>query len=47
MSYKQIKIIAIVFVLFFALDGGKLLNAQGNENVSAIVKKIELKVIAG
>ena len=43
MSYKQIKIFAIVFVLFFALDGGKLLNAQGNENVSAIVKKIEFK----
>lgn len=43
MSYKQIKIFAIVFVLFFALDGGKLLNAQGNENISAIVKKIEFK----
>ena len=43
MSYKQIKIFAIVFVLFFALDGGKLLNAQGNESVSAIVKKIEFK----
>ena len=43
MSYKQIKIIAIVFVLFLALDGDKLLSAQGNENVSAIVKKIEFK----
>ncbi len=43
MLYKHIKIFAIVFIFFFSLDGGKLLNAQGNENVSAIVKKIEFK----
>ena len=43
MSYKHIKIFAIVFVFFFSLDDVKLLNAQGNEGVSSVVKKIEFK----
>ncbi len=43
MSYKQIKIVAIVFVVFLSLDSFKLLNAQGNEAASAVVKKIEFK----
>ena len=43
MSYKHIKIFAIVLALFFTLDGVRILNAQGNEGVSAIVKKIEFK----
>ena len=43
MSYKQIKIVAIVFAVFLSLDSFKLLNAQGNEAASAVVKKIEFK----
>jgi len=43
MTYKHIKIFAIVFVFFLFLDSHKLLNAQGNEGVSAVVKKIEFK----
>ena len=43
MSYKHVKIFAIVFVLFFTLDGVRILNAQGNEGSSAVVKKIEFK----
>jgi len=43
MPYKHIKIFAIVCVFFFSLDGVELLNAQGKEGVSAVVKKIEFK----
>ncbi len=43
MPYKHIKIFTIVLVFFFSLDSFTLLNAQGNENVSAVVKKIEFK----
>lgn len=43
MSYKDFKILAIVFVVFFSLDSLKLLNAQGTETASAVVKKIEFK----
>ncbi|MHC4320758.1 MAG: outer membrane protein assembly factor BamA [Planctomycetota bacterium] len=43
MSYKHIKIFAIVFIFFVSVDGLKLLSAQGNAGVSAVVKKIEFK----
>ena len=43
MLHKYIIIFAIVFAIFFSLGSPKLLNAQGNEAVSAVVKKIEFK----
>jgi outer membrane protein insertion porin family len=43
MSHKHIKIFATVFIFFLLLDSHKLLNAQGNEAASAVVKKIEFK----
>ncbi len=43
MLHKYIIIFAIVFAIFFSLDSPKLLNAQGNEAVSAVIKKIEFK----
>jgi outer membrane protein insertion porin family len=43
MLHKHIKIFVIVFVFFFSLDSHKLLNAQGNEAASAVVKQIEFK----
>ncbi|MGR3293936.1 MAG: outer membrane protein assembly factor BamA [Candidatus Scalindua sp.] len=43
MPYKRIITFAIVIVLFLSLDSFRLLNAQGNEGVSAVVKKIDFK----
>ncbi|MHC4267979.1 MAG: outer membrane protein assembly factor BamA [Planctomycetota bacterium] len=43
MSQKHFIIIVAAFIFFFSINSHKLLNAQGNEGVSAVVKKIEFK----
>lgn len=43
MQHKHIIIFTIVFVFALSVDSFKPLNAQGNEDVSAVVKKIDFK----
>jgi outer membrane protein insertion porin family len=43
MPYKRIITFAIVIVLFLSLDSLRSLNAQGNEGVSTVVKKIDFR----
>ena len=43
MSQKHFIIIVAAFIFFLSINSHKLLNAQGNEGVSAVVRKIEFK----